>query len=104
MGMEDPLPTFTTFLERIRTVHPNFAYIHAVEPRINGYIEAEGGSAQSNDVLRETAGVIPYIAAGGLNSASATSIVEEHGGLVAFGRHFIANVSPHLSFDYAVWK
>jgi hypothetical protein len=29
-----------------------------------------------------------------LNSASATSTVEEHGGLVAFGRHFIANVSP----------
>ncbi|KAI0252327.1 NADH:flavin oxidoreductase/NADH oxidase [Lactifluus subvellereus] len=90
MGMKDPLPTFTTFVERIRTAHPNLAYIHAIEP-INGKPEVDGGSAQSNESLRETAGVIPYIAAGGLNSASATSTVEKHGGLVAFGRHFLAN-------------
>lgn len=94
--MEDPLPTFTTFVERIRALHPKFAYIHAVEPRISGNIETNGDSAQSNETLRETAGSIPFIAVGGLNSASASSTVEKHGGLVAFGRHFLANVSPLL--------
>ncbi len=34
--MKDPLPTFTTFIERVRDAHPNFAYIHVVEPRVNG--------------------------------------------------------------------
>ena len=99
MGMKDPLPTFTSFVESIRTVHPNLAYIHAIEPRIHGDTEPEfvnARSAQANDALRETAGAIPYIAAGGFNSASASSTVEKHGGLVAFGRHFIANMSPLL--------
>jgi NADPH2 dehydrogenase len=96
MGMKDPLPTFTSFIERIRVAHPNFAYIHVIEPRINGNIEAppsDQDSTQSNEALRKAAGNIPYIAAGGFDRASATTTVEKHGGLVAFGRHFIANVS-----------
>ncbi|KAH9001475.1 hypothetical protein EDB92DRAFT_1932000 [Lactarius akahatsu] len=58
MGTEDPLPDFATFVERIRDGHPNFAYIHVVEPRVHGI---------------------------------------KYGGLVAFVRHFIANlVEPFL--------
>ena len=34
--MKDPLPTFTTFVERIRDVRPNLAYIHVIEARVNG--------------------------------------------------------------------
>ncbi|KAH9988897.1 hypothetical protein BJV77DRAFT_1019753, partial [Russula vinacea] len=61
MGMEDPVPTFTGLLEHIREAHPNFAYVHVIE-------DVWGGR--------------PYIAA---------DTVEKHGGLIAFGRHFIAN-------------
>ena len=104
--MEDPLPTFTTFIERIRTAHPNFAYIHAIEPCINGPEEPDTSDkleegTPSSEPLRQAAGEIPYIAAGGLDRASAISKVEKHGGLVAFGRDFIANVS-YLSLQVIV--
>ncbi|KAI9459254.1 putative NADPH2 dehydrogenase chain OYE2 [Lactarius psammicola] len=94
MGMKDPLPTFTTFVERIRDAHPNFAYIHVVEPRVDGITEGDltdENRAQSNEVLRKIWGDRPYIAAGGMDGATAINTVEKYGGLVAFGRHFIAN-------------
>ena len=87
MGMKDPLPTFTAFIERIRDVHPDFAYIHVIE-KLN-----DEADTHFNEPLRKIWGNRPYIAAGGFNSASADSTVKKHGGLVAFGRHFIANVS-----------
>ena len=97
MGMKDPLPTFTTFIKRIRDAHPNFAYVHAVEPRIDGVVESDltdENRAQSNEAFRKAWGDRPFIAAGGIDgAAAATKIVENYGGLVAFGRHFISNVS-----------
>ena len=100
MGMKDPLPTFTTLVERIRDAHPTFAYLHVVEPRVDGIADAsltDENRAQSNEVLRKIWGDRPYIAAGGMDSATATNAVVKHGGLVAFGRHFIANVSRVFS-------
>lgn len=38
MGMKDPKPTFAYLVSHIAEAHPDFAYIHVVEPR------AEGGS------------------------------------------------------------
>lgn len=90
MGMKDPLPTFTRFVERIRATHPNLAYVHAVESSMVGDSTV---STASREALRRAAGDIPYVAAGGFDRTSATSTVEKYGGLVAFGRHFIANVS-----------
>ena len=94
--MKDPLPTFTTFVERIREEHPNLAYIHVVEARVNGddVVTGSGESrAHSSEVLRKIWGDRPYIAAGGMDRATAISTVEKYGGLIAFGRHFLANVS-----------
>ncbi|KAH9990813.1 hypothetical protein BJV77DRAFT_1010470 [Russula vinacea] len=81
MGMEDPLPTFTPLVERIRDAHPNFAYVHVIEDV--QFINDERGTHNWGDR--------PYIAAGGFNRASANDMVEKHGGLIAFGRDFIAN-------------
>jgi NADPH2 dehydrogenase len=94
MGMKDPLPTFTAFLERIRDTHPNFGHLHVIEDlqRTETNFNDENGT-RSNESLRKIWGNRPYIAAGGFNRASANSTVEKHGGLIAFGRHFIANVS-----------
>ncbi|KAI0299012.1 putative NADPH2 dehydrogenase chain OYE2 [Multifurca ochricompacta] len=94
MGMEDPLPTFTTLVERIRDAHPNFAYIHAIEPRLNAFVKegiTKENQHETNDPLRKAWGDRPYIAAGGLERAEAIEIVKNEGGLVAFGRHFLAN-------------
>jgi hypothetical protein len=97
MGMEDPLPTFAAFVERIRDAHPNFAYIHVIEklerPDMDPVNPHDANGAGPNDVLRKIWGERPYIAAGGFHRVSANSTVEKYGGLIAFGRHFIANVS-----------
>jgi NADPH2 dehydrogenase len=110
MGMKDPLPTFTTFVERIRDTYPNFAHLHAIEDwlRITGTSENEPHSNKPlrNEPLRKIWGNRPYIAAGGFDRATANSTVEKHGGLIAFGRHFIANVSRlfRLLTSYMVLK
>ncbi|KAF8268132.1 hypothetical protein EI94DRAFT_1728501 [Lactarius quietus] len=90
MGMKDPLPTFTTLVERVRDAHPNLAYIHS-DP-------TDENVTQSNEVFRKIWGDRPYIAAGGVDRAAAIKMVEKYGGLVAFGRHFIANASSGSPF------
>jgi len=94
MGMKDPLPTFTKLIERVRDAHPKLAFIHAVEPRFDGVIDSELSDENrnhSNEALRKAWGDRPYIAAGGMDGATASKMVEKYGGLVAFGRHFISN-------------
>jgi NADPH2 dehydrogenase len=94
MGMKDPLPTFTRLVERIRDEHPNLAYIHAVEARVVGDTSVavtDENRVHSNEALRKIWGDRPFIAAGGMDRAKAIDTVEKYGGLVAFGRHFLAN-------------
>ncbi|KAH9002869.1 hypothetical protein EDB83DRAFT_2533590 [Lactarius deliciosus] len=74
MGMKDPLPTFTTFVERIRDEHPNLAYIHVIEPRVSNFTVAavtDENRVQSNEELRKIWGDRPYIVAGGMDRATA---------------------------------
>jgi NADPH2 dehydrogenase len=98
MGMKDPLPTFTTFVERIRDAHPNLAYLHVIEDLNRTEADPnDANGANSSDSLRKIWGDRPYVAAGGFDRASANRTVEKHGGLIAFGRHFIANVSASFA-------
>jgi NADPH2 dehydrogenase len=105
MGMKDPLPTFTAFVERIRDTHPNFGHIHVIDDwqRTSETNFNDENDTHSNEPLRKIWGNRPYIAAGGFNRASANSTVEKHGGLIAFGRHFIANVSTLFRFERRIW-
>lgn len=34
--MDNPIPTFTYFVQQIAEKHPNLAFIHVVEPRVSG--------------------------------------------------------------------
>ena len=99
--MRDPLPTFTAFVERIRDAYPKFGHIHVIEDweRTSGMILEDENDTHSNEPLRKIWGNRPYIAAGGFNRASANSTVEKCGGLIVFGRHFIANVSTLFRVD-----
>ncbi|KAI0063262.1 NADH:flavin oxidoreductase/NADH oxidase [Artomyces pyxidatus] len=87
MGMEDPVPTFSALVIRIRELHPRLAYIHVVEPATG---DAE---KQSNDFLRKIWAPRPFIAAGGFDGKRAEALCarEGEGALVAFGKLFIAN-------------
>ncbi|KAI0297537.1 hypothetical protein B0F90DRAFT_1739261 [Multifurca ochricompacta] len=77
MGMKDPLPTFTTLVERIRDTHPNLAYIHVIAPRTNVYFEeslSKENQHGTNDPIRKAWGDRPYIAAGGLDRGDVGSL------------------------------
>jgi len=91
MRMADPIPTFSYYVSKLK--ERNLAYIHVIEPRINGVDDAvkATSNSESNDVLRKIWGDRPYIAAGGFTRTKALDTAEEKGGLISFGRLFIAN-------------
>ena len=93
MGMKDPVPQFSHVVSRIRDLHPNLSYIHVVESRIDGSLESDVPAGQSNDFIRKIWGSRPLISAGGYERQDAIDAADNKNVLVAFGRHFIANVS-----------
>lgn len=91
MGMTDPIPQYTHFISSIKSAHPELAYFHAIEPGLEGSEGAFTSDDVSNDFLREIWGRKPFISAGGYTRESAIARADADGGLVAFGRQFIAN-------------
>ena len=93
MGMDDPKPTFAYFVSQAKERFPDLAYLHAVEPRVSGIDDRESSDGDSNEFLREIWGGKAFISAGGYTPETAVETVKAKGGLIAFGRHYIANVS-----------
>ncbi|KAJ7749804.1 hypothetical protein DFH07DRAFT_828423 [Mycena maculata] len=93
MAMADPIPTFSYVISQLAARHPNLAYIHLVEPRINGNTtrpEGEVGTHESNEALRAIWAPRPWIRAGGFTREGALEAAQS-GDLVAFGRLYISN-------------
>ena len=100
MKMEDPKPTFAYFVSQAKERFPNLAYLHAIEPRVAGIADRESDSLESNQFLREIWGDKAFISAGGHTPQTAAETASTLGGLVAFGRHYISNVSFFLLSIY----
>jgi NADPH2 dehydrogenase len=99
MRMEDPIPTFRYLVQQLHDRFPSLAYLHLIESEIKGDNDAQAtkgtdGKKDSNDFARNIWGDRPYISAGGYKPDTAQHQLEKRGGLVAFGRLFLANVSP----------
>ncbi|KAJ6555716.1 hypothetical protein B0H10DRAFT_1847694 [Mycena sp. CBHHK59/15] len=93
MAMPDPLPTFSYVLSQLAARHPGLAYVHLVEPRINGSVTRDAssvGTHESNDALRAIWAPRPLVRAGGFTREGALEAAES-GDLVAFGRSYISN-------------
>ncbi|KAK0184556.1 hypothetical protein F5146DRAFT_1145412 [Armillaria mellea] len=93
MRMDDPVPTFSYLVKEIGQRHTDLAYLHVIEPRVNG-TEArddEPGAGESNDFIRELWSPRPLISAGGYTREEAMRVADEKGELIAFGRYFISN-------------
>lgn len=88
MKVEDPVPQFSYIIKELKERYPDFGYIHVVEPIDSGPEYA----GISSDPLRKIWQPKPFISAGSHTRESAIETVEKNGGLVAFGRLFIANV------------
>ncbi|OSX62206.1 hypothetical protein POSPLADRAFT_1143778 [Postia placenta MAD-698-R-SB12] len=91
MRMADPRPTFTYLVRRLAELHPDLAYLHAVEAHVAGSAFREPEAWESNDFMREIWAPRPFICAGGFERDSALAHSEETGDLIAFGRAYIAN-------------
>ncbi|KAJ7472941.1 FMN-linked oxidoreductase [Mycena galericulata] len=106
MLMPDPVPTFTHLVQSLRALTgagPPLAYLHVVEPRINGANMSAltaANAGHSNDFIRKiwlgsdaNGSQRRYISAGGYTRESALAHAEtqSEGELVAFGRAFLAN-------------
>ena len=92
MRMKDPKPTFAYLVSQAKERFPDLAYLHVVEPRVAGDDDHKN-DVDSNEFLREIWGDKVYIAAGGYTPQTAAETADTKGGLIAFGRHYIANVS-----------
>ena len=51
MGMKEPEPQFSYFVEQLKARHPNLAYLHLVEAREHGVMVEE--AQKSNDYLHK---------------------------------------------------
>ena len=94
MKMKDPRPTFAYLVSQAKERFPDLAYLHVIEPSVDhGYNEGD-----SSEFLRNIWGDKVFISAGDHSPQTAAETVGAKGGLVAFGRYYISNVS-YLSFN-----
>ncbi|KAF7347192.1 putative inactive dehydrogenase EasA [Mycena venus] len=86
MHFADPRPTYAYLFTQLRDRFPDLAYVHVVEPRVDG-----------DQTLSEKSGAAaPSSAPEGIPRATAIAVAENKGDLVAFGRGYIAN--PDLPY------
>ncbi|KAJ7255776.1 hypothetical protein C8J57DRAFT_1186402 [Mycena rebaudengoi] len=96
MGMKDPVPTFTHFITQVLARHPELAYIHAIEPRVDSMVlRPVIPDGWSNDFLRAI-WISPnserrFISAGGYTRDLALEFADTKDDIIAFGRPFISN-------------
>jgi 2,4-dienoyl-CoA reductase-like NADH-dependent reductase (Old Yellow Enzyme family) len=88
----NPVPVFSYLVEELRRRHPNFGYLHVIEPRVRGSVD-RAVDKESNDFLRAIWAGKPWISAGGFSRDNAIKQADEKGELIAFGRYFTSNVS-----------
>ncbi|KAJ7248501.1 hypothetical protein C8J57DRAFT_1522464 [Mycena rebaudengoi] len=96
MHFDDPKPTYAHLVTQLRARYPDLAYLHVVEPRVDGTETVEIKAGYSNDFIRDIWRDRRLISAGGYTRESAIDAAERKGDLVAFARPYIAN--PDLPY------
>jgi hypothetical protein len=94
MRMDDPKPTFAYLAQRIKDLYPDFAFIDAVE------VERPRDGKESNEFLREVWSPTPFISNSGYDRQKGMELADRTGGLVSYGKYFLANVGLFLSARY----
>lgn len=99
MGMQDPYPQFEYLVKQLKPL--GLSYLHLVEPRISGDVDAGCGAGHSlASLIKLWNNQSPIILAGGYLPESATRAADETWKdfdiVIAFGRYFISN--PDLVF------
>ncbi|KII83262.1 hypothetical protein PLICRDRAFT_452831 [Plicaturopsis crispa FD-325 SS-3] len=104
MAMPDPKPTFGYLVQRLRELYPNLAYVHVVEPRVDGVETRAHGvpAGQSNDFVHAIWAPRPLVSAGAYTRETGIQAADEKGDLVAYGRPFISNPDLPIRLKYDI--
>jgi NADPH2 dehydrogenase len=108
MRMDNPIPTFAHLAKTLLAAHPNLAYIHVVEPRVDGAsirmgeIPANESNDFIRDIVRENGKGTKVISAGGYTRESGIEVADGKGDLIAYGRPFLANPDLPLRLKKAI--
>lgn len=99
MLMDDPDPTFRHLTEQLRPL--GLAYLHLIEARISGNVDADcGGQRTVSWMVELWDHASPVLVAGGFTPESARTAAEEtykgYDVAIVFGRYFVTN--PDLVF------
>ncbi|KAI1128768.1 NADH:flavin oxidoreductase/NADH oxidase [Nemania abortiva] len=99
MGMKDPCSQFEYLVTQLKPL--GLSYLHLVEPRISGDVDASCGASSSlGFLLKLWDSQSPIILAGGFLPETAMQTVDETWKefdiMIAFGRYFVSN--PDLVF------
>ncbi|KAJ7631692.1 hypothetical protein DFH06DRAFT_1337657 [Mycena polygramma] len=94
--LDNPRPTYTHLTTQLRERYPDLAYLHVVEPRVDGGETVEIKEGYSNDFIRDIWGDRRLISAGGYTRETAIATAEDKGDLIAFARPYVAN--PDLPY------
>lgn len=97
MGMKNPIPTYTYLISQLRERHPNLAYIHIIQSR------DLDNPKQSSEVFHDLWLSRLLIVTDGFTREKALTAAKCEGILVAFGRHFISNVSGSIDMKYKMY-
>jgi NADPH2 dehydrogenase len=92
MGMEDPKPTFSYFVETVRSRLPNIGYLHVTRPQVSGDNDSEVAHRRgANDFLHKIWHPKPLLVAGGISPDTVDDVIQEDNVVAVFGRWFISN-------------
>lgn len=92
MRMKDPVPQYSYLIHELKKRHPDFAYLHLIEPRVLGSEDIEVPDGETNDHFRALWDG-PLITAGGYHRSLALEVTDKNPKeLIAFTRYYIANV------------
>jgi hypothetical protein len=84
--MDDPIPTFSYLAQRIKELYPKFAFLDATE------VERPRDKTESNDFLRKIWAPKVFMSNSGYDRQKGMDLADRTGGLVGYGRSFLANV------------
>ncbi|KAF5240269.1 hypothetical protein FAUST_4433 [Fusarium austroamericanum] len=101
MREADPLSVFVPWAKAIVKAQPSLAFIHAVEPRIEGGSDSPDSHLKTDDTLSPVRDVVSssnvkFIVAGGFTPETAVKHANQTDDLVGFGRYFIPPANPDL--------
>ncbi|KAL0575580.1 hypothetical protein V5O48_006396 [Marasmius crinis-equi] len=112
VGVKDPVPTYSHLVKELKKAHPTLAYIHVVDPRVDGVAIVEDVGHRSNEFIREIWTEGPggieaedgrrLISAGNYDLATGAELADTKGDLVAYGRQFISNPDLPYRLKYNV--